>query len=121
MVDTFTVRTVPGAPPQELSKTQKKKRRPNKSKTEDSPAEGSVVIPDATPAALIERAPEQANLKEGTVAPEQVALSEAPTFDDPTFKFSPIVEILQKRLKALNKKIVREQTCYRIFGLSADS
>ncbi|OJA16841.1 hypothetical protein AZE42_03623 [Rhizopogon vesiculosus] len=70
--------------------------------------EGSVVIPDATSAALVERAPlEQADLKEGTVSPELIAPSEAPAFDDPTFNSSPVVEFLQKRLKALNKKISR--------------
>ncbi|KAJ8592716.1 hypothetical protein M405DRAFT_812294 [Rhizopogon salebrosus TDB-379] len=107
MVDASTVRIVPGALPPVLSKTQKKKRRTNKPKTADSPAEGSVIIPDATSAALVERAPEQAHLREGAVAPELVAPSEAPTFDDPTFRSSPVVEILQKRLKALNKKISR--------------
>jgi len=106
MVDAQTARIVPGAPP--LSKTQKKKRRTNKPKTADSPVEGSVIIPDATPAAL---APEQEVMKEATVAPEPIAPSEAATFDDPTFKSSPVVEILQKRLKALNKKIVREHIC----------
>jgi hypothetical protein len=117
MVDASTVRIVPGALPPVLSKTQKKKRRTNKPKTADSPAEGSVIIPDATSAALVERAPEQAHLREGTVAPELVAPSEAPTFDDPTFRSSPVVEILQKRLKALNKKIVREHIIRFSFGI----
>ncbi|KAG0703238.1 hypothetical protein DFH29DRAFT_829375, partial [Suillus ampliporus] len=107
MVDApITVRVVPGAvPPVPLSKTQKKKRRSNKPKTADSPAEGSVIIPDATSAAPVDRAPEEA--KEGTVAPELVAPSEAPTFDDLTSRSSPVVELLQKRLKALNKKTSR--------------
>ncbi|KAG1742917.1 hypothetical protein EDB19DRAFT_1700850 [Suillus lakei] len=108
MVDAPNVRIVPGAlPPTLQAKTQKKKRRSNKPKTADSPAEGSVIIPDAPSAALVDRAPEEADVKEGTVAPELVAPSEAPTFDDLTSKSSPVVELLQKRLKTLNKKISR--------------
>ncbi|KAG1807659.1 uncharacterized protein BJ212DRAFT_1386334 [Suillus subaureus] len=108
MVDTPNVRVVPGAlPPMSQAKTQKKKRRSNKPKTADSPAEGSVIVPDTTSAAQIDRAPEEADVKEGTVAPELAAPSEAPTFDDLTTKSSPVVELLQKRLKALNKKIAR--------------
>ncbi|OJA14501.1 hypothetical protein AZE42_04457 [Rhizopogon vesiculosus] len=107
MVDTSAIRIIPGALPSVPTKTQKKKHRSNKPKTADSPVEGSVVIPNATSAALVERAPEQADFKEGSVAPELIAPSEAPTFDDPTFKPSPVVGILQKRLKALNKKISR--------------
>lgn len=108
MVDASNVRLVPGAlPPTSQAKTQKKKRRSNKPKTADSPAEGSVIIPDANSAAPVDRAPEEADVKEGTVAPEPVAPSEAPTFDDLTTKSSPVIELLQKRLKALNKKIAR--------------
>ncbi|KAG1735096.1 uncharacterized protein EDB91DRAFT_1145196 [Suillus paluster] len=108
MVDAPNVRIVPGASPAvSLAKTQKKKRRSNKPKTADSPAEGSVILPEATSATLVDRAPEEADVKEGTVAPEVVAPSEAPTFDDLTTRSSPVVELLQKRLKALNKKISR--------------
>jgi hypothetical protein len=108
MVDAPNVRVVPGAlPPTSQAKTQKKKRRSNKPKTADSPAEGSVIAQDTTSAPLVDRSPEEADVKEGTVAPELVAPSEAPTFDDLTTKSSPVVELLQKRLKALNKKIVR--------------
>jgi hypothetical protein len=107
MVDTSNVRVVPGALPPTKT-TQKKKRRSTKPKTADSPAEGSVIIPDATSATPVDRAPEEADVKEGTIAPEPVAPSEAPTFDDLTTKSSPVIELLQKRLKALNKKIVRE-------------
>ncbi|KAG1864054.1 hypothetical protein C8R48DRAFT_707729 [Suillus tomentosus] len=108
MADAANVRVVPGAlPPMSQAKTQKKKRRSHKPKTADSPAEGSVIIPDATSAAPVDRAPEEADVKEGTVAPELVAPSEAPTFDDFTPKSSPVVELLQKRLKAMNKKMSR--------------
>ncbi|KAG2339768.1 hypothetical protein BDR05DRAFT_991887 [Suillus weaverae] len=108
MVDAPNVRVVPGAlPPTSQAKTHKKKRRSNKPKTADSPAEGSVIVPDAAPVAPVDRAPEEADVKEDTVAPELVAPSEAPTFDDLTSKSSPVVELLQKRLKALNKKISR--------------
>ena len=121
MVDLSTVRIVPGAPPPDPSKMQKKKRRANKPKTAESPAEGSVVLPDATPAMVVEQSSEQANLKEASVAPEHVAPSEAPTFDDPILKSSPVVEILQKRLKALNKKIVCGHLCYRMPSLVPNS
>ncbi|KAG2032456.1 hypothetical protein BDR03DRAFT_752180 [Suillus americanus] len=110
MVDAPNVRVVPGPnalPPTSQAKTQKKKRRSNKPKTTNSLAEGFVIVPDTTSAVLFDRAPEEADVKEGRVVPELVAPSEAPTFGDLAIKSSPIVEILQKRLKALNKKISR--------------
>ncbi|KAG1807654.1 uncharacterized protein BJ212DRAFT_1485506 [Suillus subaureus] len=108
MVDASNDRVVPDALPlTPQAKTQKKKRRSNKPKTADSPAEGSVIVTDTVSAALVHRAPEEAHVKEGTVTLELVAPSEDPTFDDLTTKSSPVVELLQKRLKALNKKIAR--------------
>ncbi|KAH7927507.1 hypothetical protein BV22DRAFT_1031696 [Leucogyrophana mollusca] len=109
MSDASGPRYVPGAPPPAaLSKSQKKKRKIVKNKTADSPVEGSVTIPDTTAAALVEKAPEESELKEGAVAPELVAGSDyAPGSDDPLSRPSPIIELLQKRIKALNKKISR--------------
>ncbi|KAF9227464.1 hypothetical protein BS17DRAFT_695297 [Gyrodon lividus] len=110
MVDTASnSRIVPGAPPSIApSKSQRKKRKTgNKSKTPDSPAEGSVVIPDATSPVLAEKAPEEDDVKEGNVAPELVAASEAPTYDEVSPKPSPVIELLQKRMRTLNKKISR--------------
>lgn len=101
MADAASLRLVPGAlPPVAASKSQKKKRRTGtKSKTPGSPAEGSVTIPDAPSAALVDSAPNE-------TAPELVAASEAPTHDDLNSKASPVIELLQKRMRALNKKIV---------------
>ncbi|KAG1718266.1 hypothetical protein EDB19DRAFT_1920961 [Suillus lakei] len=108
MIDAPNVRIAPGPlPPTLQAKTQKKKRRSNKLKTVDSPDKGSLIIPDVPSATLVGWAPEEADVKEDTVAPELVAPSEAPAFDDLTSKSSPVVEILQKRLKAVNKKISR--------------
>ncbi|KAH7888793.1 hypothetical protein F5I97DRAFT_1855575 [Phlebopus sp. FC_14] len=103
------VRTVPGAPPSITpSKSQKRKRKINsKSKTPESPAEGSVAAPDGGFEALADRTPECDNVKENVVSAELVAASEAPTTDDAFSKPSPIVELLQKRTKAVNKKVSR--------------
>jgi hypothetical protein len=114
MVETGSAaRVVPGAPPSITpSKSQRKKRKTgSKNKTPESPAEGSVVIPDATSPDLIERAPEENDVKEENVAPELPAASEAPTYDEVNPKSSPVIEVLQKRMRALNKKIVRFFYC----------
>lgn len=101
-------RFVPGAPaPVAASKLQKKKRKTGtKSKTPGSPEEGSITIPDAPSIALVDRAPNETDVKEDNVALELVAASEAPTHDELSSKHSPVVELLQKRMRALNKKIV---------------
>ncbi|TFK54356.1 hypothetical protein OE88DRAFT_1717542 [Heliocybe sulcata] len=110
MPESVAQRIVPGAPPPApLSKTQKKKRKAAK-KPGDATAESPVVaIPDATAAALTEKAPEESDIKEGAVAPELVAKpeSEAPQSE---FKPGPSVELTQKRLKAVGKKIARIHT-----------
>jgi hypothetical protein len=95
VADTPDVRVIPNAlPPTSRVKTQKKKRRSNKPKTADSPAEGSIIAQDITSAALIDRASEEADAKEGTVAPELVTPSEAPAFGDLTTKSSSVVDLL---------------------------
>jgi hypothetical protein len=98
------LRLVPGAPPPiALSKSQRKKRKTGtKSRTPGSPADGSVTLPDAPSA----DGPPDEDLKADNVAPEPAAASEAPTHDDLGPKSSPVVELLQKRMRTLNKKIV---------------
>lgn len=105
-----TQRLVPGAPPPApLSKTQKKRR---KAKVKSDGPEDVQVIPDATTAALIEKAPEPADVQQGTLVPELVVQdSRAPSVfeEDSLLKNSPIVELVTKRFKATNKKIVRHR------------
>lgn len=102
-----TQRIVPGAPPPPpLSKSQKKKRKITKKST-DEPL-------DVSSAALIEKAPVKADVEEGAVAEELVAqpdLVKAPTATEElgevaTSKPSPMVELLNKRIRVFTKKIV---------------
>ena len=127
-------RIVPGAPPPPpLTKTQKKKRRAAKKEgvaggavdsEPDTPATNNVVLPDTHAAALTEKAPGQKDMKSGAVADELLAkrsttpaapASEAPRSEAGgdaggsvigSAKSSPVVDLLNKRLKALGKKIV---------------
>ncbi|KAI5123654.1 hypothetical protein M0805_001684 [Coniferiporia weirii] len=110
-------RIVPGAPPvTSLSKAQKKKRRAVKKDGEDEPTTPTahpVEIPDTHAAALTEKAPEEADIKTGAVAEVLVAQPEPPkeeTEDTFAVKPSPVVDLLNKRLKALGKKITRIHT-----------
>lgn len=118
---TPAVRLVPGAPPPPpVSKSQKKKRKTaamKKTASEQSEGTEHVVVPDATASALIEQAPTENDIKEGTVAADLVAQPTTPAarevsplLDDKESKFSPIVEMLSKRLKATSKKISRIQS-----------
>ncbi|KAI0268621.1 hypothetical protein BC834DRAFT_968084 [Gloeopeniophorella convolvens] len=122
MTDTTTQRYVPGAPPPPpASKSGKKKRKtakggkPEDSPAFDSPALSSVAIPDASSAALVDKAPEPSDIKEGAVADALLvdtdaragAPSSQPAPEEP--KHSPIVDIIQKRFKATTKKISRIQ------------
>ncbi|OCB88720.1 hypothetical protein A7U60_g4101 [Sanghuangporus baumii] len=114
-------RFVPGAPPPApLSKTQKKKRRGVAKKDSgaesepETPATNSVKLPDAHAAALTEKAPEEKDVKSGAVAEELVAKPpEAPKSEaggdaaPGSVKPSPVVDLLNKRMKALGKKITR--------------
>ncbi|KAF8552515.1 hypothetical protein OG21DRAFT_1477706 [Imleria badia] len=106
---TSALRLVPGAPPPiASSKSQRKKRKTGtKSKTPGSPAEGSVTLPDAPSVVPADSAPNETDPKEDNAAAEHVAPSEAPTHDDLNPKSSPIIELVQKRMRALNKKISR--------------
>ncbi|KAI0769327.1 hypothetical protein BD413DRAFT_81589 [Trametes elegans] len=106
---TTTPRIVPGAPPPPApSKSQKKKRKTTKPK-EASESDSHVVVPDTTTAALIEQAPDQQDVKEGAVAPQLVAQTSEEPQTPVELKPSPIVDMLNKRLKANGKKIIRIQ------------
>lgn len=115
MSDTSTQRLVPGAPPPALpSKSSKKKRKPVKGGgSEHSPALSSVAIPDATSPALTEKAPDTSDAKDGPVSESLLAEPHA-TNGSPSSqhvldeaKHSPVVDLIQKRIKASTKKIVR--------------
>ncbi|GLB45084.1 hypothetical protein LshimejAT787_1901620 [Lyophyllum shimeji] len=73
-----------------------------------------VAIPDATSAALVEQAPDAADIGEGSVAPDLVAQTEPEVpplpAEEVLLKPSPIVELVHKRLKATTKKIGRIST-----------
>ena len=115
MSDTSAQRFVPGAPPPvPTSKSLKKKRKTGKgTRSDDSPALSSVAIPDSTSAFSVEKAQDSSDVKDGPVAdslltdphntngipPGQHAQDQA--------KHSPIVDLIQKRMKATSKKIVR--------------
>ncbi|KAI0655963.1 hypothetical protein C8Q70DRAFT_922658 [Cubamyces menziesii] len=106
---TTTPRIVPGAPPPPpVSKSQKKKRKTTKPK-EASETESHVAVPDTTTAALIDKAPAESDVKEGIVAPQLVAQASEEPQTPVDVKPSPIVEMLNKRLKANRKKITRIQ------------
>ncbi|KAL4248469.1 hypothetical protein ABKN59_007865 [Abortiporus biennis] len=105
-------RIVPGAPPPApISKTQKKKR---KTGTKKSSEHDEVSVPDAQSAALIDEAPSTKDITEGHVAPELIVDTQGTGATTPLLsanpKTSPLVEMLNKRLKATNKKISRIQT-----------
>ena len=106
MADTPTSspRIVPGAPPP-VTKTQKKKRKGGKGKEESESSH--LTIPDVTAAASVEKSPEEGDIKESVAAPQLVAQTSegllTPALDG---KHSPVVEMLNKRLKTNGKKIV---------------
>ena len=113
MSDTPTQRYVPGAPPPAPpSKSSKKKRKTGKgSRSEDSPALSSVAIPDSTPAVPAEKAPDTSDIKDAPATDSSQAdlrnangLSGQPAHDEA--KFSPTVDLIQKRIKVTSKKIV---------------
>ena len=105
-----TPRVVPGAPPPaQLSKSQKKKRKGGAKTKEESEAGSHVAVVDMTAATPIEeKAAVENDVKEEVVAPQlavQPSEGEAATpIGD--VKASPIVDMLNKRLKANSKKIV---------------
>ncbi|KIP06605.1 hypothetical protein PHLGIDRAFT_451136 [Phlebiopsis gigantea 11061_1 CR5-6] len=111
---TPTIRIVPGAPPPApASKSAKKKRKAGANKASDQVDE-HVVVPDAHTAALIDHAPSEGDVREGSVVPELVARTDSAAPVSPGGagepKVSPLVDMLQKRLKATGKKITRIQS-----------
>ncbi|KAH9083766.1 hypothetical protein EDB83DRAFT_43884 [Lactarius deliciosus] len=118
MSDTPSQRYVPGAPPLPLpSKSSKKKRKTGKGGTsEDSPALSSIAIPDSASPALAEKLPDTSDTKDGPV-PETLPADPRATNGSPSgqhvldeTKHSPIVDLIQKRIKAATKKITRIQS-----------
>ncbi|KAI6134455.1 hypothetical protein EDD17DRAFT_1642568 [Pisolithus thermaeus] len=109
MVDTNpATRVVPGAPPSVTqTKPRRKKRKANKTKASDSPAEGSVDLPDATSTTPLEKAPESSEAREILDVIEFASVSEDATNDDVLSRPSPVIGFLQKRMRTLNKKISR--------------
>lgn len=104
-----TPRVVPGAPPPApLSKSQKKKRKGGAKTKEESEA-GSHVAAETTAATPIEeKAAVENDVKEELVAPQ---LAVQPSEGDAVtpvgdHRATPIVDMLNKRLKANSKKIV---------------
>ncbi|KAJ3992708.1 hypothetical protein F5050DRAFT_1787057 [Lentinula boryana] len=112
MSDATVQRVIPGAPPPPPpTKSQLKKKRKAKTKGNEQTGDSLVEIPDPTTAALVEKAPEATDIQQGIVAPELVAQpSQSEATDDLTLKLSPIVDLVNKRLKATNKKITRITT-----------
>jgi hypothetical protein len=94
-------RIIPGAPPPApLTKSQLKRRQKlAKAKTEGT--DGGSAVPSAKASALVETAPAPESLPDDLVAHENSATSQAP--ERPP---SAIQDVIHKRLKVVNKKIV---------------
>ncbi|PBK73652.1 hypothetical protein ARMSODRAFT_952750 [Armillaria solidipes] len=109
MVEAVPQRIVPGAPPPPpLTKSQIKKKRKAKAKANESTQDSPVATPD--PATVVEKEGENIVVLYGTVAQEATAQEEVPAAaaePEVPLRTSPIVELINKRLKATNKKISR--------------
>lgn len=106
-----TVRIVPGAPPPAPpSKAQKKKRKTAKAKSTEPETVDHVEVPDPVAAALIDKAPTEVDVRESSITPSLVAQPEEPQspVEDNVLKPSPIIDMLNKRLKAIQKKMVSD-------------
>jgi hypothetical protein len=115
MSDTPTQRYVPGAPPSAPTlKSSKRKRKTGKgTRSEDSPALSSVAIPDSTSAVPDDKAQDAFDIKDGPVADSLLTdshnsngIPSSQSAQDQA-KHSPIVDLIQKRIKTTSKKIVR--------------
>ena len=100
-------RIVPGAPPPPLlSKSQKKKRKSViKPKGTDAPSPES----DSKGNSVAEKIPEEPDVKKDAVAEVVETTQLEPTqeaIQDKSKKASPAVELLNKRIKVQNKKLV---------------
>lgn len=114
-------RSIPGAPPPAgVPKSQKKKRKTGKKATDQDDAS----IPDIASAALVEEAPKPEDIKVGDVTPELLVQQDDREPSSATLKpASAIVDMLNKRMKAINKKIVRFfqhfPTCFYAISLTS--
>jgi hypothetical protein len=112
-------RLVPGAPPAPApSKSQKKKKTKSAAKKTSDADDEQNEVPDTQAAALIDHAPTESEVKSGSVAPELIVRSTStrpvsPAGEDKETKPSALVDMLNKRLKATNKKLVRNRSSYR--------
>jgi hypothetical protein len=115
-----SLRLVPGAPEPELSKSQQKRRRGKGKATGGtasgapaSPATPAIAVPDAAAAAQLETAP-NAN----AVAPELAAEPTTPGATSAPLvggeRKSSVWEMVNRRYKALQKKIVRQSDLHEI-------
>lgn len=109
---TPNARLVPGAPPPAAASKSQKKKKQKSTKTSEHGDE-TVDVPNPQAAALISHAPSQGEIKEGSLAPELIVRSGStrpvsPAGDDKDGRSSALVEMLNKRLKATNKKVVRD-------------
>ncbi|KAI0695550.1 hypothetical protein BC835DRAFT_1414834 [Cytidiella melzeri] len=108
-------RLVPGAPPPAaVAKSQKKKKSKSAKKTSEH-GEEHVDVPDTQAAALINHAPSEGEIKDGSVAPELIVRSTStrpvsPAANEKELRPSALVDMLNKRVKATNKKITRIQS-----------
>ena len=99
-------RIVPGAPPPApVSKSQKRKKKPT-AKDGDN-----LEVPDTPVSAQIAVAPSLEDGNNGSVGSQFLAqpddIPEATTPINGAHKTTPLVDMLNKRIKATNKKIVR--------------
>lgn len=101
-------RIIPGAPPAPSSKIQRKKRKAGKKGDEDG-ADVHVAIPDAQDAAHVDKVTDQTDNQAGSATDGlAVDANHVASPDSATVKPASImVDMLNKRIKNLSKKIVR--------------
>ncbi|KAF6763222.1 hypothetical protein DFP72DRAFT_801082 [Ephemerocybe angulata] len=99
-------RIIPGAPPKEPAATKsQKRRRKAKSKADAANDDAALSVAEATPAPPTHKSLEP---EENLLAPEPVQTeATSPVVEDEGPLLSPIVELVNKRLKATTKKIGR--------------
>lgn len=109
-------RIVPGAPPPApLSKSQQKKKRKNATPKSvlSTPDHQTIPIPEPRSAALVEKAPVDGEIADELVAKAEELTAIAPEESKPEERgedkksSNPIIELVNKRLRTITKKIVR--------------
>lgn len=110
MTEATAARPVPGAPPVAQFTKNQKRRRKAKGPGEQSNVDTPLVDSVAHSTAVSERGGDVNGTREDTPAPDAGTHAESESTpqpeQDPPVKLSPIVELIQKRLKATTKKIV---------------